>query len=167
MCGLAGFSTKNLDKEQINKLIDTFALNLEHRGRDASNSLITKKYAFIHNLLSVRGDKNNESFQPVSSNNGRYKMVFNGEIYNLSYLINQLNIENIETKFLTSDTYILNLWVSNFGHQRINEIEGTFALVVEDTIEDKLYLTRDRLGIKPLFYTSFNIQKISNICFCL
>jgi asparagine synthase (glutamine-hydrolysing) len=150
MCGVAGFSTKNLNESEIQELVKVFGSELSHRGSDSSGSHISKKYALVHNRLSIRG--NAEASQPIQTKSGRYHITYNGEIYNLDYLVRELELIGANVEYPLSDTYVLSLWVNYFGVKRFSAIEGTFAFAILDHQQNILHLCRDRLGVKPLFY---------------
>ena len=155
MCGIVGF--KLFKKKKINpdkSLIEITNL-LSHRGPDTQGYWKNEndKLYIGHTRLSIV-DLSNEGNQPMESFDGRYVIVFNGEIYNYIGLkaklkTNKSKLENV------SDTRILLELISQYGVKNtLSFIEGMFAFMVWDKKDKTIYLTRDIYGEKPLFYYS-------------
>ena len=147
MCGITGiFSITPPSREEIVNLTDT----LVHRGPDAQGYYVNNQVAFGHRRLSII-DLDARANQPFYSQNGRYVMVFNGEIYNYKILTVELTQAGISLR-TTSDTEVLiesfALWGTGFVHK----LKGMFAFVIHDVQLNRLYLYRDRVGKKPLYY---------------
>jgi len=90
--------------------------------------------------------------QPVISEDNRYYMIFNGEIFNHNELRKELKNDGIEFRSLSSDTEVLFKGLINYGVNFIDRLIGQFSIIFFDHYQDRLYLIRDRLGQKPLFY---------------
>ncbi len=155
MCGIAGaFSVSGFFSDSDVKIATG---KLSHRGPDADGFWSDKMTILGHRRLSII-DLDSRSTQPMTSASGRYKIIFNGEIYNYIELREQL-IKNYSGtpagQFkTTSDTeVILNLFELK-GTKCITELNGMFAMAIYDTHLKKMFLFRDRMGIKPLFYYS-------------
>ena len=126
---------------------------LIHRGPDAQNIWINNQntLGLGHTRLSIR-DLSSLGNQPMLSSCGRYLIVYNGEIYSHSELKEELIKEGVKFKS-TTDTEIILESISKFGFKEtLLKLNGMFAMAVYDKKEDKLFLTRDRIGIKPLYY---------------
>lgn len=151
MCSILGYFNTKLSFDEIIKL----NLSMKHRGVDDSTvkeyRFKDKKLYFGHNRLSIQ-DLANHANQPME--NERFSMVFNGEIYNHLEIRKDLKYQNFKT---SSDTETI-LWAfTQFGiEETISKFIGMFAIALFDKIENKLYLIRDRVGIKPLYYTFQN-----------
>ena len=149
MCGIAGYyGFKIINK---NKLNITLGL-MKNRGPDASGivkkKLGEKKLYFLHSRLSII-DLGKRSNQPFIYKN--LLLVFNGEIYNYIELRNDLM--NVGYKFETnSDTEVLIKSIEYFGEKVFDKIEGMWAFAIFDLKKNKLILSRDRFGEKPLYY---------------
>lgn len=149
MCGIAGLvsSTSN---EDFHRAIAVMA----HRGPDAG-AVQCYRYGsshvyFGHRRLSIL-DLTNDANQPFSSKCGRYKLIFNGEIYNHVELRNQLSSRGV--RFTTrSDTEVLLNGMITQSHDFIAKMNGMFAFAFLDLKSGKLTLARDPFGIKPLYY---------------
>ena len=127
--------------------------SMNHRGPDVSNHETGRGYAIGHNRLSII-DLNNRSNQPFNDNENRFILSYNGEIYNYVDLKNQLKNEySFKTN---SDTEVLLAGYKIYGKKILNKLNGFFAFAIYDTKEKTLFFARDRLGIKPLYYSLFN-----------
>ena len=101
-----------------------------------------------HRRLSIL-DLSEDANQPMTSHCGRYKMVYNGEVYNYKDIAKKLN----EVKWKTSsDSEVILAAFSKWKFDFVNELNGMFAIAIYDQQENSLFLFRDRIGIKPLYY---------------
>lgn len=151
MCGIAGIISSNLPIDK--PVLESMAGSLRHRGPDANGIYISKNgnVGLAHTRLSVI-DLSSEANQPFYSGNGRYVIVFNGEIYNYIALREELR-KTYGISFRTnSDTEVLLEAFGVWGTKMAERLEGMFALAIEDQHENKLFLLRDRIGKKPLYY---------------
>lgn len=150
MCGIAGIiqdKDRNFDKELINQMI----VNLRHRGIDNEGCWAEKNVALGHTRLSII-DLSDNSLQPMQSNNQRYILVYNGEIYNYRELRSELEKNGLIFKSSGDTEVVLNsliLW----GIKALLKFNGMFALSFYDRETSELIIARDRYGIKPLYYT--------------
>lgn len=152
MCGILGqISFKNSQLSNIEQF--KRALDLQgHRGPDSSDVVVNDSYIFGHRRLSII-DLDSYANQPMISSCGNYIIVFNGEIYNYQEIRKDL----LEKKYLfktTSDTEVLLNAFIEYGIDCIEMFIGMFAFAVYDKGKDEFYIVRDRLGIKPLYYTN-------------
>jgi len=144
MCGIIGYIDDN-KRSRIAAVLE----QLCHRGPDSSGEFLSdnKKVKLGHTRLSII-DLDTEANQPFHSANGRYLMVYNGELYNYKELANTHSLA-LKTR---SDTEVVIELFDKLGKSFVNELNGMFALAIYDRKEDITYLFRDRLGIKPLYY---------------
>ena len=152
MCGIAGFVTKN-EKINFAELLVNMGLEIKRRGPDDSGIWFdeTSKIGFTHRRLSIL-DTSELGHQPMHSNNNRYTIIFNGEIYNHLQLRENLNSNNITWKS-NSDTETLLVLIEIYGvTAAIKKLIGMFSIALFDKSTKDLYLIRDRLGEKPLYY---------------
>ena len=150
MCGIAGFfSPKNKFSEH-----DLFKMtqNLAHRGPDAEGFFYDELCGLGHQRLSIL-DLSEGANQPMWSANKRFVCVYNGEIYNFREIKLLLGQEQITFK-TTSDTEVLIELFVKKGTEFVKDLNGIFAIAIYDTQQKKLFLFRDRLGVKPLYYYS-------------
>ena len=153
MCGLAGFinllSRPNLTDELLRA-----CEKLRHRGPDYSGySLYGEgRIGLAHRRLSIV-DLSESGNQPMKSMCGRFSIVFNGEIYNHVQIRTKIEKNSCVTWAGSSDTETLVNAISIFGLKKtLKFCEGMFAFAVWDSKEDKVYLARDRMGEKPLYW---------------
>ncbi len=158
MCGIAGFlkSKPDIDQSACLDLAGRMGDTLVHRGPDDSGvwAEATAGIALAHRRLSIV-DLSPQGHQPMTSSCGRWVIVFNGEIYNFNDLRNELAAAGRPFRS-TSDTEVILEGCAVWGVERtISRLWGMFAIALWDRQERTLYLTRDRLGIKPLYWGRF------------
>lgn len=149
MCGINGIfhlNYKQVDQNQLIKMRDI----LEHRGPDDAGFYVNNNIGLGHRRLSII-DTSSAGHQPFHSDNGRYSLVFNGEIYNYQSFIPELKNKGIALKS-SSDTEILLHLFELYGMEMLHRLNGMFAFAIWDNHENKLTLCRDRMGVKPLYY---------------
>jgi len=155
MCGIAGAYIKNgVQSVRLKQATDA----MFHRGPDAGGyyTNTTENIFLGHRRLSII-DLSTGANQPMQSANGRFVMVYNGEVYNFDALRAKLPGHQWQTH---SDTeVILELFVK-YGSESFAWLNGIFALAIYDTVTEELWLCRDQLGIKPLFVSRTNDQLI-------
>ncbi len=150
MCGICGYITKS-DISEFDT-INTMKNSILHRGKNENNIFVHKNLAFAHARLSIRDVKNgSQPMQKVISNN-TYTIVYNGEIYNTELLKNILISRGYDIS-TECDTEILLLLYIEFKEKMLKFINGIFSFAIYDENESTLFLAKDRLGIKPLFYS--------------
>ncbi len=146
MCGICGFITKC--DFNYSDTINSMLASISHRGKEASKSWSDDFIYLGHNRLSIQ-DPDSRADQPMISSNKRYVIVFNGEIYNFKELAKELVDFKPNT---SSDTEILlELW----NREQINcltKLNGMFAFVIYDRLDQSITCVRDRLGVKPFYY---------------
>ena len=122
---------------------------MEHGGPDAPGRVYEyENYRLGHNRLSIL-DITENSNQPYLSDDKRYVLIYNGEIYNYKELASQYSI-HLENN---SDTELLLKLSLKIGfEQALEKFNGMFAYLILDKVERKIFVARDRLGIKPLYY---------------
>ncbi|MCS6934783.1 MAG: asparagine synthase (glutamine-hydrolyzing) [Chitinophagales bacterium] len=156
MCGISGFHSAS----RAITGADLCAINqaLAHRGPDAEGIYLNENETagLAHRRLSII-DLSAAANQPMRSACGRYLIVFNGEVYNFRDIARQLNIH----PRTSSDTEIILEAFAIKGMACVHLFNGMFAIAIYDTAEDAIYLFRDRLGVKPLYYFAGN----GNFCF--
>ncbi|WP_291097567.1 MULTISPECIES: asparagine synthase (glutamine-hydrolyzing) [unclassified Flavobacterium] len=154
MCGINGIlhlqSQKKVDERTLTKMRDS----LEHRGPDDKGLFIENNIGLGHRRLSVL-DVSSAGHQPFLSDDGRYVMVYNGEIYNFKDFYPELRSNGFNIK-TSSDTEVLMKLFELHGLKMLNRLNGMFAFVIWDKKERKLTAVRDRMGVKPLYYSFYN-----------
>ena len=152
MCGIAGFFTKSNTNGNWRDQLDAMTSVMAHRGPDADGHWFDDAgIAFGHRRLSII-DLSPEGRQPKSSASGRYQVCFNGEIYNFQELRQDLEKANHSFRG-HSDTEVMLAAFEQWGVEAsVKRFVGMFAFALWDRKDHVLYLVRDRLGEKPLYY---------------
>ncbi|MGI9545003.1 MAG: asparagine synthase (glutamine-hydrolyzing) [Cyclobacteriaceae bacterium] len=150
MCGITGIKAFNeLGRIQMIHLVKANSA-LQHRGPDFQRTKVYERVGLGHCRLSVI-DPSPKGHQPMTDASERYTIVFNGEIYNYRKL--RANLEQAGVTFESeSDTEVLLKLFIRKGISCLEEVNGCFAFAIFDQQEDQLWLARDRMGIKPLYY---------------
>lgn len=152
MCGIAGFTRFHKDIGDESTLLSMGDV-IYHRGPDAHGEYLTDKVGLCHRRLSII-DLSESGNQPMVSSNGRYVIAFNGEIYNFQSLRSEA--ENLGYVFRThTDTEVILAHYHFHGTGVLDKINGMFAFALWDKEKEKLFVARDRLGKKPLYYSRF------------
>jgi asparagine synthase (glutamine-hydrolysing) len=155
MCGITGFldPTTQTNSDSLQAIVECMTRTIRHRGPDDNGSWVDAGagVALGHQRLAIL-DLSPEGHQPMVSANGRYVLVFNGEIYNFLELKQKL--EQLGHSFRGhSDTEVMLTSFCQWGLQSaIQKFNGMFAFALWDRQEGVLHLGRDRLGEKPLYY---------------
>jgi len=153
MCGIAGIlhfdSRVRVDERRLRRMRDV----LSHRGPDGQGMLIAGQVGFAHRRLAIIDVSGGR--QPMASADGTAWITYNGEIYNFREL--RAELEDRGHRFTThSDTEVILCAWQAFGEDCVNRLRGMFAFAIWDRRRRKLFLARDRLGIKPLYYAIDN-----------
>lgn len=149
MCGIAGKRYFTGSPEQ--NLGDAMVETMQHRGPNADGVVETSNILLAHCRLSIL-DTTDAGTQPMSTADGSIQIVFNGEIYNYQ----ELRDRYLDSHSFTSetDTEVLLYLYKEMGVDCLDELRGMFAFGIWDERNERLFLARDRLGQKPLFYHS-------------
>src|SRR5215210_426216 len=155
MCGITGFrnTTQSQSTDEMQANIRRMSDTLLHRGPDDEGSFVDASagVALGFRRLSII-DLTPEGHQPMTSKDGRLVLIFNGEIYNFRELRRELEALGHRWRG-HSDTEVMLAAFTEWGFERaVKSFNGMFALALWDKKERVLYLTRDRIGEKPLYY---------------
>lgn len=156
MCGIAGFCNFSMDytenKGEWARVLINMRKSLSHRGSDNTGEFLRKHVGLGHTRLSIR-DLNHGRQPIVRSMDGiEYVIVYNGEIYNTDELVPELKKAGYGFETTTDTEVILYAYI-HYGIGCVNRLNGIFAFAIWDSGRKQLVLYRDRLGVKPLFYT--------------
>ena len=150
MCGISGILSTNKSNGSRLKNIEAATNILAKRGPDASGFFKEKQIALGHRRLSII-DTSSVANQPMTDRSGRYTLVFNGEIYNFGIYRKLLEEEGVVFSS-KSDTEVLLALYIKYGKECLEKLKGFFAFAVWDNLEKTLFIARDRMGIKPLYW---------------
>ncbi|TDE53839.1 asparagine synthase (glutamine-hydrolyzing) [Flavobacterium sp. GT3P67] len=154
MCGINGILHLQLQKKVDERVLTKMRDSLEHRGPDDKGLFIENNIGFGHRRLSIL-DVSMSGHQPFLSEDGRYVLVYNGEIYNFKEFYPELKNNGFDIR-TTSDTEVLMKLFQLHGLKMLNRLNGMFAFAIWDKLEKKLTVVRDRMGVKPLYYSFYN-----------
>lgn len=151
MCGIAGLITQNPETR-----IGAMLKAIEHRGRDdegvwTSTTIEGQSVCFGHRRLSII-DTSSAGHQPMLSADGRLVLILNGEIYNYRELRDELASKGHLFCTHTDTEVLLEAW-AEWGEDCLPRLNGMFAFALWDNKERELFLVRDRVGVKPLYYS--------------
>ena len=145
MCGICG----GINLKDPQNALRSMTRKLIHRGPDDEGFFVDGPIALGHRRLSIIDLQGGH--QPMHSADGRYTIVFNGEIYNYRDLRRQLALEGAVFQN-SSDTEVILAAYARWGHNCLEHLTGMFAFALWDNIERSLWLVRDRIGKKPLYF---------------
>jgi asparagine synthase (glutamine-hydrolysing) len=149
VCGIAGIFNLN-GRPSSEPMVRSMVKQIAHRGPDGEGTYVHNNVALGHRRLSIL-DISENGKQPMTSKNGEWVVVFNGCIYNFKELKKEL-LDLGKTFSSTTDTEVISEGLCVFGPAYLERFNGMFAIGAYHTTSGKLYLSRDRYGIKPLYY---------------
>ena len=149
MCGIAGIFNINGSPASV-KIIKAMTAQIAHRGPDGEGHYVEENIAFGHRRLAIL-DTSSLCNQPMESKNGEWVVVFNGCIYN--YLELKSHLRSKGHSFVsTTDTEVISEGLAAYGVSFFEKFDGMFAIAAWHKPSKTLYLSRDRFGVKPLYY---------------
>lgn len=148
MCGIAGITGESFDKNLIPVMLES----MKHRGPDAKGFYLSRDIHLGHCRLSIN-DLSECANQPFVSKEHSISVVVNGEIYNFSELKSPLQEKGYKFQSNSDSEVVLHAYIEQ-GLNFITKLNGMFAICIWDGRKKELFLIRDRLGIKPLYYAS-------------
>ena len=152
MCGVAGIIDYR-GKTNTVTAVGTMLRSFSHRGPDESGVYHSPTATIGNVRLSIIDLQTGQ--QPLSDISGRYWIVFNGEIFNYIELREELEKKDVRLKTRSDTEVLVNLYAMH-GKGCLNMLNGQFAFAIWDKQKEELFLARDRVGIRPLFYTIAN-----------
>ena len=155
MCGIAGYFNVDHAPEGDLRLLEHMVWQLRHRGPDGFGFFQDSRVGLAHARLSIIDLEG--GWQPITNEDESLWIVFNGEIFNYPELRQQLVARGHLFRTESDTEVILHLYEEQ-GADCVQELNGQFALAIYDQHRGELFLARDRMGIRPLFYTFY--QKI-------
>jgi asparagine synthase (glutamine-hydrolysing) len=148
MCGVLGIATSGAQAPGAAERSESALAALRHRGPDASGSYLDGNVWLGHTRLSIL-DLSAAGNQPMQTTDGRFVISYNGEVYNFRELAREHGIEDLRSG---SDTEVVLRLFARQGPASLSRLNGMFAFAICDVRARRLWLVRDRLGIKPLYY---------------
>ncbi len=159
MCGIAGiyFFDKHKAAAEPSSVVEAMLTSIRHRGPDDSGTAAFSHACLGMTRLSIIDFSTGH--QPMTTDDGRFTIVFNGEIYNFQKIRTELLKQGLNFK-THSDTEVILLGFTVWGEAVLDKLEGMFALAIYDKEQHKLFLARDRLGKKPFYFYQDNEKLI-------
>ncbi|WP_195572295.1 asparagine synthase (glutamine-hydrolyzing) [Paenibacillus sp. 1001270B_150601_E10] len=151
MCGITGWIDYHQDLSQSSSIIEQMTATLTARGPDAKGTWLSGSCALGHRRLSVIDPLNGAQPMIREHESGTYALVYNGELYNAPELKQELLSRGYSFK-TTCDTEVLLVAYIEWKEHCVERFNGIFAFAIWVEQEQKLFMARDRLGVKPLFY---------------
>src|SRR5215217_316883 len=149
MCGIAGLYDRGGAPTDA-ALLERMAATIAHRGPDGDGFYLDGPVGLAHRALRII-DLSDAAFQPMVSNDGDAWLVYNGEIYNYVELMRELRAKG--QRFRShSDSEVILAAYRVWGLECLAHFNGMFAFAIWDRARGRLFLARDRMGIKPLYY---------------
>lgn len=150
MCGICGIVTRSDGRrtprrEQVERMCDS----IRHRGPDGAGLFLEGGVALGHRRLSIVDVAHGA--QPMASADGRYQLVYNGEVYNHPTLMPELQAQGVTFRTHCDTETVLHLY-ERVGKALPSRLRGMFAIAIWDRTERELFLVRDRFGVKPVYY---------------
>jgi asparagine synthase (glutamine-hydrolysing) len=144
MCGIAGMVGPGANSSVVARMTDA----QRHRGPDGEGSYSARGVALGHRRLKII-DLTEAGRQPMSTPDGRYTLVYNGEVYNYREI--RADLTGAEFHSATDSEVVLQAFV-RWGPECLDRFVGMFAFAIWDAVQQELFCARDRLGIKPFYY---------------
>jgi asparagine synthase (glutamine-hydrolysing) len=146
MCGIAGIA--GLNPQQSKPAVEAMMHAIRHRGPDDRGSYIDDHVALGHQRLSII-DLSPLGHQPMRSYDGNLEIIFNGEMYNYREVRDMITDYPFRSN---SDTEVILAAYQKWGKDCLHHFNGMFGLAIWDKSKQELFIARDRLGIKPIYY---------------
>lgn len=146
ICGVLNFDGSKVSSVLLKKMTDS----ISHRGPDGEGWYKSKGLGFGHRRLAIV-DLSPLGHQPMVSQDNRYALTYNGEIYNFREIRSELISKGYSFLSQTDSEVVLHAW-AEWGRACVLKFNGMFAFAIWDSVQENLFLVRDRYGIKPLYY---------------
>lgn len=152
MCGLCGIAYTDPSRIAAEPAVLAMRDSLAHRGPDDAGIYLAPGIALGSRRLAIL-DLSEHGHMPMSSPDGRYHIVYNGEVYNFQELRASLEAKGYRFRSNTDTEVLLSLYIDE-GPRMLDRLNGMFAFAIWDSNECSLFIARDRLGVKPLYYAA-------------
>ena len=152
MCGIVGVFSYGGPADLDVNVLGAMRETMVHRGPDGAGTFVSpdRRLGLAHRRLSIL-DVSANGAQPMATPDGRYLIVYNGEIYNFRELRQELEDDGVKF-FSATDTEVILALYAREGASMLRRLRGIFALAIWDTLERRLWIARDQLGVKPVYY---------------
>ncbi len=151
MCGIAGFAGKNADKILKNSYNEMLH-SMKGRGPDSDGIKEYTHAVLLHSRLAVIDPENGKQPMTAYFEGAEYTIVYNGELYNTEEIRNKLKEKGIDFETQSDTEVVLKAYII-FGESALEKFNGIYAFAVWNERDKTLFIARDRMGVKPFFYT--------------
>lgn len=155
MCGIAGWYDKKIDLSEQEDTINKMSKSLAQRGPDEDGIFLKNNLCLIHRRLSIIDIQSGKQPMTKSARGKICTIVYNGEIYNSPEIMSELRAKGFSF-FGHSDTEVVLTAYLCWGTKCVEKLNGIFAFAVWDDDEQRLFMARDRIGVKPFFYYEYD-----------
>lgn len=155
MCGIAGWWNYDGFRDNDSNIFENMSLTLKRRGPDENDMYIYNNIVLIQRRLAVIDLQHGKQPMERSINNKKYVLVYNGELYNADDVRNELISKGYRFSE-KSDTEVVLMSYICWGAECVEHLNGIFAFAVFNVNDEELFLARDRIGVKPIFYSKYN-----------
>ena len=149
MCGICGVVSTHPGSIPIAHVLERMRDTLTHRGPDGAGMHLGEGVGLGHRRLSIVDVEHGQ--QPMFSSDGRYVITYNGELFNHPALQPELEAAGVHYRTRSDTETALHLYVLH-GQKAVQRMRGMFAIAIWDVQDNRLFLARDRLGVKPVYY---------------
>ena len=155
MCGIAGWLSTSSGDPVSEEILDRMRESMIHRGPDGAGTWVSpaRQVGLAFRRLAII-DLNQNANQPMPNEDGNLQIVFNGEIYNHRALRRELEAKGHRFRTDHSDTETIVHGYEEWGKDVVHHLEGMFAFAIWNEREKSLFMARDRIGVKPLYFTT-------------
>ena len=151
MCGICGIVYHDVTRRVSEREVLAMRDSLAHRGPDDAGSYLGPGVGLGSRRLSIL-DLSDRGRMPMQTGDGRYHIVYNGEVYNAAELRHRLRTKGYVFRSQT-DTEVVLYSYADEGPAMLDRLNGMFAIGIWDAVDRTLFLARDRMGVKPLYYS--------------
>ena len=155
MCGITGFINFKYPKKQARAILDQMNQTLAHRGDNDSGIYIHNRTYLGHQRLSIIDPAKGHQPMSYTYRDKTYIIVYNGELYNADVLRQKLKQQHVRLQ-TACDTEIVLKMFAVYGAKALTHLNGIYAFAIYETTTNRLFLARDPIGVKPLFYSYHN-----------
>lgn len=155
MCGIAGWLDNNINMSDKLSILNKMSQTLERRGPDENGIYINKGTALIHRRLVVIDRENGKQPMSVKHNGTTYVIIYNGELYNTNSIREELVADGFHFRGHSDTEVVLKAYIK-YGKNCAERLNGIFAFAIFNTEDKSVFLCRDKIGVKPLFYYKYN-----------
>ena len=151
MCGIAGWFDRSIDFTKKREVLNRISSTLERRGPDENGMYITRDTALIHRRLVVIDRENGTQPMTMQFRDKKYTIVYNGELYNTEEVRSMLSAKGYKFRGRSDTEVVLKAYI-HWGKRCAEKLNGIFAFAVYEMNTKQIFLCRDRVGVKPLFF---------------